>query len=650
MARMHMPDPAPLLHALGFSSGILLYGMLLVMVAGVRPRRHLAATAETEPLDGPDRLLLALAMAGLLWNVGALWLYGFRDLGAGVPPWLELISFSALGVLPAIAVHAVLRRGPSDRLTGAPLGLTIAGYGLSVAAAALQGVALWTGAAVPNVLALRLLMAGFLLIMVPLAVITRQQASARRMLWIVAFAVFAISALHLSEHQLHDRWFMELAGHHGSLLLAFAVLYQDYPFALADLFLKRALAALVLLLTVVALWAFLGPWVTGPDAKPLGAPLLLGAWLATVLLFPILSRGASRVVDHLLLRGFDNNSTLAALADATGRHTDEAGVLDVTCRVLAPALSALSVRWRVERDATSVGATSGLTSIDARRLSATLIIPTTEAPRYIVEVSDLAGGRRLLSDEVTLLEHSAHVIARRLDAIRLERERFDGRVREAEMSRLAAEARLQALRAQINPHFLFNALTTIGYLVQTAPGDAIRTLLRLTEVLRHVLKSDARVAPLEQELNLVKAYLEIEQARFEERLDSRIDVPDDLRRVLVPPLILQPLVENAVKHGVSPSAAGGRVRVVARRTTLPDGRAALALDVEDAAHGSERMAVSIESGGIGLANIERRLALAYGADASLTLDSSPQGTVARIVLPLELAESREAHVADRARS
>ena len=93
-----------------------------------------------------------------------------------------------------------------------------------------------------------------------------------------------------------------------------------------------------------------------------------------------------------------------------------------------------------------------------------------------------------------------------------------------------AEAKLQALRAQINPHFLFNALTTIGYLVQTAPSEAVRTLLRLTEVLRHVLRSDERVAPLDQELRLVRAYLDIEQARFEERLEVDIDVPDDLLR------------------------------------------------------------------------------------------------------------------------
>jgi LytS/YehU family sensor histidine kinase len=237
---------------------------------------------------------------------------------------------------------------------------------------------------------------------------------------------------------------------------------------------------------------------------------------------------------------------------------------------------------------------------------------------------------------VTLLEHAGHLVARRLDAIRLERERVARGIRDEEVHRLMAEAKLQALRAQINPHFLFNALTTIGYLVQTAPSEAVRTLLRLTEVLRHVLRSDERVAPLDQELRLVRAYLDIEQARFEERLEVDIDVPDDLLRVLVPPLILQPLVENAVKHGVSTAAAGGRVRIVARRIADAAGEPALQLDVEDTPRSAERMPVSEEGSGIALANIERRLALAYGGRASIALRSGAEGTLARVVLPLEL--------------
>ena len=637
---MSTPEAAAAIHALGFSAGVILYGMLLVMVARVRPSapRGLLPSGRSA-MTRADRLLLATSVAGLLWNAGALWIYGLRDFGAGAPAFLQVISFSALGFLPAIAVHAVVRREPGTRLAPSERLLTASGYTLSVAATALHGWAAWTGAAVPSVAGLRLLMVGFLVLMAPLAVMTRGQAGARRMLWVLAFAVFAVSALHLSEHHLQDRWFIELAGHHGSLLLAFAVLYQDYPFTLADLFLKRALAAFVLLLLVLGLWSIVQPWAVGPSANPVGPALLLGVWISTVLVFPIVQRMISRVVDRLLLRAFDYPNTLGLLAQEVGALADEGPVLDATCRILGPALSALHVTWRVSSGEIAVP-DAALTLVDPRRLSATVAVPTTEAPRYELDVAEVAGGRRLLSDEVALLEHVGHLVARRLDAIRLERERFEGQLREEEISRLAAEARLEALRAQINPHFLFNALTTIGYLVQTAPAQALRTLLRLTEVLRHVLRSDERVASLDQELGLVRAYLEIEQARFEERLEVSIDLPDDLLDALVPPLILQPLVENAVKHGVSPYAAGGRVTVSGCRVVGPDGRPALELTVEDSAHGHERAAQTIESGGIGLANIERRLALAYGPRASVTLETGLRGAVAQVRLPLEIASSR----------
>ncbi len=630
---MIVPEAAAAIHALGFSAGVILYGMLLVMVARVRPTA--TSALPSSPRAGVDRLLLGTAVAGLLWNVGALCIYGFRDFGMSAPAWLRVISFSALGLLPAIAVHAVVAGGSNAvSVTGRRL-LMATGYCLSLAAAAAHAWSAMQGAPVPSVGALRLLMVGFVALMVPLAVVTRGQAGARRMLWAVALAVFAVSALHMSEHHLQDRWFIELAGHHGSLLLAFAVLYQDYPFALADLFLKRALAAGVLVAIVIGVWSLFGPWVVGPGARPDAVPVLLGMWIATVLTFPLVERATSRLVDRFLRRGIDYPSTLTVLAQAVGDIEDEQEVLDRTCRILGPALSAAQVRWSAVPDAV-LPPDATLTSVDPQRLSAVLAIPTREAPGFEIAVGEVAGGRRLLSDEVALLEHAGHLLARRLDGIRLEQERVDRRLREEEMSRRAAEARLEALRAQVNPHFLFNALTTIGYLVQEAPAEAVRTLLRLTEVLRRVLRFDEKVAPLDQELRLVRAYLEIEQARFEERLDVRYAVDDGLQDALVPPLVLQPLVENAVKHGIAPYAAGGRITIAATRTATPDGES-LELSVRNDADGhADPAAPDVESSGVGLANLERRLALAYGAHASFHLERLAHGAIARIRLPLEI--------------
>ena len=161
------------------------------------------------------------------------------------------------------------------------------------------------------------------------------------------------------------------------------------------------------------------------------------------------------------------------------------------------------------------------------------------------------------------LEAIAVVVARRIDAIRITHERYERELREQEIGKLATEAELRALRAQINPHFLFNALTTIGYLIQTAPPRALETLMRLTSLLRGVLRSEGEFTTLGRELEIVEAYLDIEHARFEQRLRVRIDVPPGLRDIRVPPLLLQPLVENAVKHGIAPQRDGGEVSVSA---------------------------------------------------------------------------------------
>src|SRR5206468_9395549 len=120
------------------------------------------------------------------------------------------------------------------------------------------------------------------------------------------------------------------------------------------------------------------------------------------------------------------------------------------------------------------------------------------------------------------LDAIAMLVGRRIDAIRLAHERYDSRIREQEIGKLATEAELRALRAQINPHFLFNALTTIGYLIQTAPQRAFDTLMRLTSLLRSVLRSEGELTTLGREIELVESYLEIERARFEDRLRMSI--------------------------------------------------------------------------------------------------------------------------------
>jgi LytS/YehU family sensor histidine kinase len=297
-------------------------------------------------------------------------------------------------------------------------------------------------------------------------------------------------------------------------------------------------------------------------------------------------------------------------------------------------LSARAVRWREQR----AGELSAYeTVLDV--VTATVDISVAEPPHYRLDIGELVGGRRLLSDDHAAVEAIASVIGRRIDAIRLTDERYARELREQEIGKLATEAELRALRAQINPHFLFNALTTIGYLIQTAPPRAFDTLMRLTALLRSVLRSEGEFTTLGRELELIESYLDIEHARFEQRLRVTIDVPQALKELRIPPLLLQPVVENAVKHGIAPQIRGGEV-IVTGRLDLSVPQSALVLVVHDS--GSGASAAELTRGrvtGVGLANIERRLACHYGAAASLSITSDARlGTSVEIRLPADFRQ------------
>jgi LytS/YehU family sensor histidine kinase len=284
---------------------------------------------------------------------------------------------------------------------------------------------------------------------------------------------------------------------------------------------------------------------------------------------------------------------------------------------------------------------SQLLSKTSRRLKepstrvTTILAPTTEPPQYRLTISGMAGGRRLLSDDVAFLEAVAVMVARRIDAVRVIHERCARDLREQETIKLATEAELRALRAQVNPHFLFNALTTIGYLIQTAPESAFETLMRLTTLLRGVLRrSEGEFTTLGEEIELIESYLEIERARFEDRLRVTIDAPRELRNHRIPALLVQPLVENAIKHGISPSRAGGEVVISARLVSGDK----LQIGVRDTGLGvSEQAMAQGRKRGVGLSNVERRLKTHYGDQASFSINSAPgNGTMVEISLPVSL--------------
>jgi two-component system LytT family sensor kinase len=618
-----------LLNLVGLSTGVVLYAMLLAMV--VRARRATEASRF-------DPLLLGTAVLGLIWNLCALPAYELPKIGIEGPfTFLIAAGFSALGFLPAVVVHSVLRdERDSARVRGwSRQAVAAAAYSVSAIAAALHADAAWTGAPLPSPFGMRLLTYAFIALVIPLAAVTRRQPGVRRALWAAALSIFAVSALHLSQlHQGDASWPIELLGHHASLPLALAILYQDFPFALADIFLKRALTLVALvgaaLLGVAAIGAIHSPDLPLRDPRDVG--VLVTFWVGTALLYPKLRELSGWFVDTVLLDRPDYATLRAELGRQVQDQQDVPTMLDEVCTRLAPALSARTVEWR-ERPAPSVAQTDAVAAAGTRTV---VDISVAEPPRYQLEVSGLVGGRRLLSDDHAAIEAIASVVGRRIDAIRLTHERYARELREQEIGKLATEAELRALRAQINPHFLFNALTTIGYLIQTAPPRALDTLMRLTALLRSVLRSEGEFTTLGREIELIESYLDIEHARFEQRLRVRIDVPSSLRNLRVPTLLLQPIVENAVKHGISPLLRGGDVTVTARLETADD-TPALVLVVHDTGAGVSQ--IGLQTGraiGVGLGNVERRLACQYGDAAALSIESAPDaGTTVRISMPAE---------------
>jgi two-component system LytT family sensor kinase len=632
-----------LLNLVGLSTGVVLYAMLLAMVV---------RAARTPGLrSGFDPLLLLTSLLGLVWNLCALAVYELPRMGFQGP----FSHVAALGFLPAVVVHSVLRDERHALRGLAKLTLATVAYAVSALAAVLHVQAVVGATAVPSPVGMRLLTYTFVVLIVPLVTVTRGRPGAGRALWAAALATFAVSALHLSQlHRGEASWPVELVGHHASVPLAFAILYQDYRFALADLFLKRALSLVAIVAVTFAAIATFGVRSTAfaqfVQSNPRQMTVLVTLWVSTALLYPVLRRATAWFVDAVVLHRPDYRSLRSAVAQVAQDKDDVETLLSSVCDVLTPALNAAFVTWRewpsAARDTLGVTVIAGSDAVDVAaslggaRLpappSTCVSIPTTDHPRFILAIGQLSAGRRLLSDDVATLESTAVLVARRIDAIRITNERYLREIREQEIGKLATEAELRALRAQINPHFLFNALTTIGYLIQTAPSGALETLLRLTSLLRGVLRSEGELTTLGRELEVVEAYLDIERARFEQRLYVTVDVPSRLRSVRVPPLVLQPLVENAVKHGIAQKERGGQVVIRARIERTESDERQLALTVEDTGAGASAQALERgRASGVGLRNVERRLECLYGAAGSLSILTAPDaGTVVEIRLPV----------------
>ena len=188
---------------------------------------------------------------------------------------------------------------------------------------------------------------------------------------------------------------------------------------------------------------------------------------------------------------------------------------------------------------------------------------------------------------------------------------------------MAKEAELRALQTQINPHFLFNALHTISSFVRINPDKARETIINLSTYLRYNLENASKHLPLRNELEQVEAYINIEKARFGDKIEVEFNIPEEIKNIELPTLIIQPLVENSIKHGILKKREGGKITIYGKAE-----KNGAILTIEDNGVGIDKNIIDdidnkIDKS-IGLKNVHNRLKLLYGK--GLIIEKLPQGT------------------------
>jgi LytS/YehU family sensor histidine kinase len=262
--------------------------------------------------------------------------------------------------------------------------------------------------------------------------------------------------------------------------------------------------------------------------------------------------------------------------------------------------------------------------------------------RGFIYMAERLEGTPYFSKDVDLLSSLANVFSNMLENVRLQHKKREQEKRERELEIHASRSELKALRAQINPHFLFNALNAIAGLIHKNPGRAEETVEQLSDVFRYTLKgSEKEWARLEDEIDFARSYLDIEQARFGDRLQTLIEIEDSLRNLEIPTMVIQTVVENAVKHGVARVRGAATISIRACRS----GNRML-IEVEDNGPGFPNESAEAETDkhrtGHGLRSIRERLHGYYGNEARLKIkrDDALGVTTVAIELPIQEGASR----------
>ena len=601
-----------LINILGHAAGALIFAIFLVLLYRGRGWSGMHG-----------RYLSGLAAGlSLVWNLGSLVVLAWSDLPAPVLALVVAMSFSMLSLLPAVLLHASLE-GEWPALVGA-------GYALSTAAVIMHFWEIEGNSATLHQTALLVITLGFLILAVVAVAASalRNRRGGIRILASMCLALFAMSFVHFGNGHASQAWSSELVVHHAGIPLALFVLLQDYRFVLLDAFVRfltNALLAAILTGLVIAA-AFRLVLVERIAQPPLHEALLLISICLFLVFFAWLRNRLQAWLTHAIFRRGSVVGLASRVKDCPA-FTSEDQYMDWAAALIAAAVKTKDYTIVSQSEfgfAADLHAPVLANMLPASPLApkwnwAEVVVPVRrgEDDVQLILLGRRHGGQRYFSEDLDTLRRTGMEIAERVEGLRRQ-----------EMNRLVSQAELRALQSQINPHFLFNALNTLYGTIPREANGARRMVINLAEIFRYFLQSDRTFVPLAQEMQIVRAYLEVEQLRLGDRLTVEFHVDESALDLLVPVLSVQPLVENAIKHGIAQSAEPGYVHV---RIELRGEE--LRILVENSSN-TATAALEGAGAGVGLQNVRRRLEICYGPGATLRLAPDQQKTTAEICIPL----------------
>ena len=615
---------------IGFTTGLLITVLLLVL------------TLRAAKLPGTPRANIVFAACAFLWSAGGL--ANAALLAAGMPAGARLVFVSRAVQLSGVAAFPI----PVLAIWRAPRFLRIA----ACFSAGLIAVLLWAAAIPPHTVLLATAYNAALLLLLGAVTSLRRESTPRAVYvpsLVIVFAVCGAALTITFAH--HSNPHLAGIGAHLVLLVLLCAFLLFARFRFAAVFIRygvRMLLAGVWATVVVFIAESWAMHLARRTPSPAAAHVFLVLFLANLLLlsFTFLDERIGTLLNRLLfhapdyraearrlanlLRNLQTESEIAAaLEDGALRPLELSGARVTEADGLPPA------QWPaglLEGETVELDRDHPLRNL-LPLPEVELLIPIASAGRVTHLLLIAPGSVRpgLVTRDLNYLAAIAAQCGQRLDALHRERESVERESREALLVQQVTEAELSALRAQVNPHFLFNSLNTIADLIVRDPARAEAMTLRLASVFRHVLAHSSRpLTSIRDEIQFLRTYLYIEEARFGDRLQVEIFMAPEIAGAPIPSLILQPLVETALKHGLGPKPGPGRLWISAR---AEDGHVCLRVEDDGMGYNTGRNACATR--GLGLTNVSERLHTLYHDRASLTLDPREGGgSRATVLIPL----------------